>query len=78
MASIRKRKNTYQITVSKGRDISGKQLVETTTFTPDPAKTEKQNQKVLEKFVFEFEEKVKSGKFMDGKKWTTKIILIYG
>lgn len=47
MASIRKRKNTYQITVSKGRDISGTQLVETTTFTPDPAKTEKQNQKVL-------------------------------
>lgn len=72
MASIRKRKNTYQITVSKGRDISGKQLVETTTFTPDPTKTEKQNQKALEKFVFEFEEKVKSGKVMDGEKMVYK------
>ena len=43
MASMRKRKNSYQITVSKGRDSTGKQFVETTTFILDNAKTEKQN-----------------------------------
>lgn len=70
MASIRKRGNTYQITVSNGRDSSGRQLVETATFRPDPNRTDKQNQKALEKFVFEFEEKVKSGKYLDGEKIT--------
>lgn len=70
MASVRKRGNSYQITVSNGRDLTGKQLIETATFTPDPQKTDKQNQKALEKFIFEFEEKVKSGKFLDGEKLT--------
>lgn len=70
MASIRKRKNSYQITVSNGRKSDGSQIVETTTFRPDPNKTEKQNQKALEKFVFEFEEKVKSGKYLSGEKMT--------
>ena len=70
MASIRKRKNAYQITVSNGRRPDGTQIIETATFTPDPNKTEKQNQKALEKFVFEFEEKVKSGKYLDGEKIT--------
>lgn len=57
MASVRKRGNSYQITVSNGRNIYGKQLIETATFVPDPNRTERQNQKALEKFVFEFEEK---------------------
>ena len=70
MASVRKRGNSYQITVSNGRDMNGKQLIETATFTPDPQRTDKQNQKALEKFIFEFEEKVKSGKFLDGEKLT--------
>ena len=70
MASIRKRGNTYQITVSNGRDSFGKQIIETATFTPDPERTEKQNQKALEKFIFEFEEKVKSGKYLQGEKLT--------
>lgn len=68
MASIRKRGNNYQITVSNGRDSKGKQIIETATFTPDPNKTVKQNEKALEKFVFEFEEKVKSGKYLNGEK----------
>lgn len=72
MASIRKRGNSYQVTVSNGRDASGKQLIETVTFIPDPDKTEKQNQKALERFVFQFEEKVKSGKYLDGEKMTFK------
>lgn len=36
MASIRKRGGGYQITVSCGYDITGKKLIQTTTFTPDP------------------------------------------
>lgn len=72
MASIRKRKNSYQITVSNGRRADGSQIIETATFTPDPTKTERQNQKALEKFVFEFEEKVLSGKYLDGEKLTYK------
>lgn len=61
MASIRKRGDTYQITVSKGRDDSGKKLLETTTFRPDPNRTERQNQKALEAFARDFEQRVKDG-----------------
>lgn len=64
MASIRKRENNYQITVNCGRNIYGKQIGENTTFSPDPVRTEKQNQKALEAFVFEFEQRVKSGKYL--------------
>lgn len=70
MASIRKRGNSYRITVSNGRDVTGKQILETATFTPDPNRTEKQNQKALEIFALEFEQKVKSGKYLDGEKIT--------
>lgn len=70
MASITKRGNTYRIRVSNGRDSQGQQLFESTTFTPDPARTEKQNQKALEIFTLKFEEQVKSGKYLDGEKLT--------
>ena len=70
MASIQKRGNAYRVTVSNGRDIHGKQLIETATFHPDPERTPKQNQKALEIFALEFEQKVKSGKYLDGEKIT--------
>lgn len=70
MASIRKRGKSYQITVSNGRDIHDKQILETATWTPDPNKTEKQNQKALERFAMDFEDRVKSGKYLDGEKMT--------
>lgn len=70
MASIRKRGDSYRVTVSNGRDVSGKQIIETATFAPDPSRTEKQNRKALEIFAFEFEQKVKSGKYLDGEKIT--------
>lgn len=70
MASIRKRGKNYQITVSNGRDIYDKQILETTTWTPDPNKTDKQNQRALERFVMNFEDKVKNGKYLDGEKVT--------
>lgn len=70
MANITKRGNTYRVRVLKGRDSNGKQLFESATFTPDPQKTDKQNQKALEVFVVEFEQKVKNGKYLDGEKIT--------
>ena len=70
MASIRKRGRGYQITVSNGRDIHDKQILETTTWVPDPDKTEKQNQKALDAFAIDFERKVKSGMFLQGEKIT--------
>lgn len=72
MASIRKRKNSYQITVSNGRDIYGKQILETATFIPDPEKTDRQNQKALERFAMDFEDRIKSGKYLSGEKMTYK------
>lgn len=41
--------------MSNGRDIHDKQILETTTWIPDPDKTEKQNQKDLDAFVIDFE-----------------------
>lgn len=72
MATIEKRGTSYRITVSNGYDTSGKQIREKATFTPDLSMTEKQQQKALEKFVFDFEEKVKNGKFLKGEKITLK------
>lgn len=70
MASIRKRKKHYQVTVSNGRDISGRQILETATWTPDPNRTEKQNQKALKRFAMDFEDRVKNGRYLDGEKVT--------
>lgn len=70
MASIRKSGKSYQITVSNGRDIHDKQILETAAWIPDPNKTEKQNQKALERFAMDFEDKVKSGKYQKGEKMT--------
>ena len=47
MASIKKRGNNYQITISLGRDQKGKQIIKTTTFKPTssaPSKAEKEVQ----------------------------------
>jgi hypothetical protein len=49
IASIRQIGNSYKIVVSNGYDVNGKKIRETTTFTPDPAMTPRQQQKALEK-----------------------------
>lgn len=36
MAIVEKRGNSYRITVSNGYDVTGKQIREKTTFTPNP------------------------------------------
>lgn len=68
MASIDKRKNNYRIRVFIGRDENGTPLFSTTTFTPDPNKTEKQNQKALNLFALQYEQQVKSGHILSGDK----------
>lgn len=70
MASIQERNGKYQIKVSNGRDLNGKQIIETATFTPDPNKTKKQNEKALQKFALDFEETVKTGEILKGDKVT--------
>lgn len=72
MASIEKRGDGYRITVSNGRDINGKQVLEKTTWKPDPAKTKRQNEKDLEAYVVDFERDVKSGKISKGSRMTFK------
>lgn len=72
MASIKERNGSYQITVSCGRDIYGKKLIETTTYTPDPSLTPKKRQKAVEEFARQFEADIKNGIAMDGRKITLK------
>lgn len=70
MASITKRGNTYRVRVFVCEKPDGRKEFKSATFRPDPAKTEKQNQKALDLFVMEFEQKVKNGKYLDGEKMT--------
>lgn len=72
MASIKERNGSYQITVSCGRDIYGKKLIETTTYTPDPSLTPKKRQKAVEEYARQFEADVKNGIAMDGRKISLK------
>ena len=72
MASVRKRGNSYQITVSNGRRADGSQIVETATFTRDPGMTPRQTEKALEQFKVDFERDVKSGQNVKGRRMTLK------
>lgn len=72
MASIKERNGSYQITVSCGRDIYGKKLIETITYTPDPGLTPKKRQKAVEEFARKFEADIKNGIALDGRKITLK------
>ena len=72
MSSIKRRGSSYQITVSCGYDIQGKKLIETTTFTPDPALSPKKQEKAVQEYALEFERKVKSGAALEGRKITLK------
>nr|WP_217934343.1 tyrosine-type recombinase/integrase [Enterocloster clostridioformis] len=70
MASVRKRGNSYQVTVSNGRRADGTQILETDTFTPEPGMPPKQEKKALEQFVMDFERDVKSGQNVKGRRMT--------
>ena len=66
MPTIQKRGDTYRIRVSAGYDAKGKQIMKSTTWKPAPGMTPKQIQKELDRQAVLFEEKVKSGRYMDG------------
>ncbi|MDD4564647.1 MAG: tyrosine-type recombinase/integrase [Eubacteriales bacterium] len=66
MATITKRGETYRIRVSCGYDISGKQIMRSTTWDPDPGMSAKQIEKELQRQAVLFEERCRSGQFLDG------------
>lgn len=72
MASVTKIENkrgiSYKIVVSCGYDKNGKKIVKTTTYRPDVTMTVKQQKKALDRFVIEYEDKVKNGVCFDGDK----------
>lgn len=72
MASIKERGGSYQITVSCGRDIFGRKLIETTTFIPDPGLIPKKKEKAVAEFAADFERRVKNGQVLEGGKTTLK------
>ena len=61
MASVRKKNNGYEVTVSDGYDSNGKKVTVSRTFIPEPNWNEKRVQKELEKFKVELENRVKHG-----------------
>ena len=67
MATIRQRNNTYQITVSCGYDMNGRQIRRTMTYTPERSMTAKQIEKELDRQAVLFEEKCAQGLVMDGR-----------
>ena len=69
MANITKRGEKYLIRVSVGRDTEGKQLTESTTYTPTET-TPKKIEKEVENFARDFEERVRNGKYLEGEKIT--------
>lgn len=61
MAKIRKRNNSYQICVSCGYDMTGKQMCRYKTFVPEKGMTAKQIEKELDRQAVLFEEECRSG-----------------
>lgn len=70
MASIKERNGSYQITVSMGRDVYGKQILKYTSFTPEPGLTARKRQKAVEAFAFDFEQRCLNGQLLEGEKTT--------
>ncbi len=68
--SIVKRGSSYRIIVSMGRDSNGKQIQKTTTYKPDRTLTPRQQERAVERFAMEFEDKVRKGLVLDGEKMT--------
>ena len=66
MATIRKRNNSYEITVSCGYDINNKQIRRTMTYTPEPNMTAKQIEKEVQRQAVLFEEQCQNGQTMSG------------
>lgn len=65
MATIRKRNASYQIRVSCGYDINGRQIVHQKSWKPEKAMTIKQEQKEVQRIAVLFEEQCSRGQFVD-------------
>ena len=72
MANIRKVTGAngiaYKITVSYGRDDTGKQKRHYTTYTPPKGMSEAKAQKHAERLAMEFEDQIKQGYRIDERK----------
>lgn len=70
MAMTKKRTNkngsvSYEIRVSMGRDINGKQIFKYSTWAPQSNMTERQIEKELQRQAVLFEEKCRQGRVLD-------------
>ncbi len=65
MATIQKRGDSYRIVVSKGYDLTGKQIRQSMTWTPPDNMTAKQVEKELARQTVLFEEQVRAGTSQD-------------
>lgn len=78
MPTIRKRNNSYQITVSCGYDIKGKQIRRTMTYTPEKGMTARQIEKEVQRQAVLFEEQCQNGTApTDGKIKLADFVPIY-
>lgn len=68
MASIRKRGDSYQVTVSNGYDAAGRKITETATYMPEPGMKKKEIELALNGFAADFERAVKSGRNVRGER----------
>ena len=69
MANITKRGDTFRIKVSCGYDTKGKQVVRSMTYKPDPSKSDKWNDKELQRQAVLFEEQCKHGQSVSAAKF---------
>lgn len=65
MASVTKRGSTYLFRVSCGFDGTGKRIMKSLTWTPPPTLTPKQAEKEAQRQAVLFEEKCRTGQFLD-------------
>ncbi len=66
MAEIKKRGDSFVIRISAGYDDNGRQIKKNLTYRPDPGLTEKQLQKELQRQAVLFEERVRTGQYLEG------------
>lgn len=71
MATIAKRGDNYQIKVSCGYDVTGKQVLQTMTWKPDVGMTKSQIKKEVQRQAILFEEECKKGQIVTAVKFQT-------
>ena len=71
MANITKRGDTFRIKVSCAYDVNGKQVIKSMTYKPDTTKSDKWNEKELQRQAVLFEESCKQGQSVTAAKFET-------